>query len=87
MVIFLYNLDIFVWIQHGCLAKTVFALDPSNRIIESLWCKQIHYHNTRKGSLTEDPDKCDCVECTDWSESSLDTHHKVHFHVKVKRYT
>ena len=25
MVIFLYNLDIFVWIQHRCLADTVFT--------------------------------------------------------------
>ena len=24
------NLYIFVWIQHGCLANTLFALDPSN---------------------------------------------------------
>ena len=30
--IFLYYLYIFVWIQHGYLADTVFALDPSNRV-------------------------------------------------------
>ena len=30
MVIFLYNLYIFIWIQHGCLVKMAFALDPSN---------------------------------------------------------
>ena len=34
----LYELDIFVWIQHGCLANTVFTLDPSNRLIKRLWC-------------------------------------------------
>ena len=25
-----YNVYIFVWIQHGCLANTVFTLDPKN---------------------------------------------------------
>ena len=34
MVIFLYNLYIFLWIQHCCLAKTVFALDPINSVIK-----------------------------------------------------
>ena len=34
MVIFLYNLFIFVWIQNGCLPSTVFALDASNSVIE-----------------------------------------------------
>ena len=28
MIIFLYNLYIFVWIQHACLVKIFFALDP-----------------------------------------------------------
>ena len=32
MVIFLYNLYSF-WIQYGCFAKTVYALDPSNGVI------------------------------------------------------
>ena len=38
MVIFLYNLNIFVWIQHDCLANTVFTLDPSNSVTKRLWC-------------------------------------------------
>ena len=35
-IIFLYNLYIFVWIQHSCLAITVSVLDldPSNRVIK-----------------------------------------------------
>ena len=33
---FLYNLHIFVWIQHGYLANTVFALDLSNSVIKRL---------------------------------------------------
>ena len=37
MVIFLYNLYIFVWIQHEYLVKTVFALDPSRSVIKRLW--------------------------------------------------
>ena len=32
MVIFLYNLDIFAWMQHDFLANTVFTLDPSNPV-------------------------------------------------------
>ena len=37
---FVYNLHvyIFVWIQHGCLAKKVLALVPSNNIVKMLWC-------------------------------------------------
>ena len=38
MVIFLYNLFTFVWIQHSYLAKMVFALDPSNSATKRLWC-------------------------------------------------
>ena len=38
MVIFLYKLYFFVWIQHGCLANTGLALDPSNSVIKRLWC-------------------------------------------------
>ena len=33
MVIFLYYLYIFVWIQHGNLANASIALDPSNRLL------------------------------------------------------
>ena len=35
---FLYNLYIFVWIQNGCFANTVFALDPNNSVIKRQWC-------------------------------------------------
>ena len=35
MVIFLYNLYIFVWIQQGCLAIMGFALNPGNSVIKS----------------------------------------------------
>ena len=41
MVIFLYNLYIFVWIEHDCLAYTVFALDLSNCVIKKFWCNNI----------------------------------------------
>ena len=33
---FLYNLDIFVWLLHDCLANTVFILDPSNCVIKGV---------------------------------------------------
>ena len=32
MVIFLYNLYIFVWLQHSCLANTILALDLNNTV-------------------------------------------------------
>ena len=38
LVIFLYNLYIFVWLQHGCLADIVLVLDPSSSVIKWLWC-------------------------------------------------
>ena len=38
MVIFQYNLYIFVWILHGCLTNTVYAMDPNNSVIKRLWC-------------------------------------------------
>ena len=38
MVIFLYNVCIFVWIQQSCLTNTVLALDPSNSVIMRLKC-------------------------------------------------
>ena len=38
MIIFLYDPYIFVWIQHGCLANMVFALNPNNSVIKRLWC-------------------------------------------------
>ena len=38
MVIFLYNLYIFVGIQHACLANAGFGFDPSNNVIKRLWC-------------------------------------------------
>ena len=39
MVIFLYNLDIFVWIPYDYLANSVFTLDPINHIIKGLGIK------------------------------------------------
>ena len=40
MVIFQYNLYIFVWIKHGCLTNTVYAKDPNSSVIKRLWCIQ-----------------------------------------------
>ena len=37
MVIFLYNLFVFVMLQHGSLTKMGFALNPSNKVIKRLW--------------------------------------------------
>ena len=37
MVIFLYSLDIFVWIKLDCLVNKVFTLDPSNHVKMRLW--------------------------------------------------
>ena len=31
-------LYIFVWIYHGCLTNTVYAMDPNNSVIKRLWC-------------------------------------------------
>ena len=41
MFFFLYNLYIFVLIQHSYLANMGFVLDPSNNVIKRLWCN--HY--------------------------------------------
>ena len=41
MVIFQYNLYIFVRIKHGCLTTTVYAMDPNNSVIKRLWCMWI----------------------------------------------
>ena len=38
MVIFQYNLYIFIWIKHSCLTNTVYAMDPNNSVIKRLWC-------------------------------------------------
>ena len=46
MVIFLYYLYIVVWIQHGCLAYMIFALDLSNSVTKRLWC---NYQNSGTG--------------------------------------
>ena len=40
-VCFFYTLYVFVWIQQGCLANTVFALDPSNIVINRVLCIQV----------------------------------------------
>ena len=36
MVIFLYNLYIFVLRQHGCFANKIFTLDPNNSVLKRL---------------------------------------------------
>ena len=41
MIISLYNLCIYVWIKHGCLANMVFVLNPSSNIIKRSWCISI----------------------------------------------
>ena len=41
MVIFQYNIYIFVWILHGCLTNMVYAMDPNNSVIKRLWCNFI----------------------------------------------
>ena len=43
MVIFQYKLYIFVWIYHGCLTNTVYAMDPNNNVIKRLWCINKNY--------------------------------------------
>ena len=30
------QLNIFVWMQHGCLSNMIFALDPSSSVIKGL---------------------------------------------------
>ena len=37
MVIFLYYLDIFVWIQHGCSDDMVFTFVPIHLVMKRLW--------------------------------------------------
>ena len=32
------SMYIFIWIQHGCLANMIFALDPSNSVTKRWWC-------------------------------------------------
>ena len=46
IVIFQYNLYIFVWILHGCLTNTVYAVDPNYSVIKRLWyicCFEMKY--------------------------------------------
>ena len=38
MIIFLYNLCIFIWIQDAYIANLIFVLDPSNSVIKRLCC-------------------------------------------------
>ena len=38
MFIFLYNLYVFVCIQHGYLPNMVLALDSSKSAVKKLWC-------------------------------------------------
>ena len=39
MAIFLYNLYIFVYINHGCLTIILLTLDSCNGVIKRIWCK------------------------------------------------
>ena len=32
------TIELFVWIQDGCLANTIFTLNPSNHVLKRLWC-------------------------------------------------
>ena len=32
-----------IWIQHDCLANTIFALDPSNNVTKRLWNSKKRY--------------------------------------------
>ena len=43
MVIFLYNLFIFVWIQHGYSDDTVFTLVHGSSVIKRFWCINIKF--------------------------------------------
>ena len=43
MVIFQYNIYIFVQIQHGRLTNTVYAMDPHKSVIKRLWCIYAYY--------------------------------------------
>ena len=38
MVIFLYNLNTFIWIQHSCLANMIYAMDLISSVIKRWWC-------------------------------------------------
>ena len=52
MVIFLYNLDIFVRKQHSCLADRVFNLDPSNHYKEIMvYCLSDCFYTSTYGYL------------------------------------
>ena len=59
MVIFQYNLYIFVWIQHGCLTNRVYAMDPNNSVIKRLWCTCIV--NLLSAELAQGVGKVKCM--------------------------
>ena len=52
MVIFQYNLYIFVWIQHGSITNTVYAMDPNNSVIKRLWCTLYEPENNKTYNKT-----------------------------------
>ena len=58
MVIFQYNLYIFVWIQHGCLTSTIFAMDPNNSVIKRLRCTYVVHEESPHNPLLESTSEC-----------------------------
>ena len=38
----------FVWIQHVCVGKMVFALDPSNSVLKRLWFSHIFFFQKKE---------------------------------------
>ena len=65
MIIFLHNVDSFVWIYYTCLINMVFSLDPSNPVIKRLWCiRNIFYFYLRSQYL---PELRDSVHRVFWS--------------------
>ena len=63
MVIFLYNLFIFVWTQHDCLANMVFTWDPSKSVIKKLWCIYISDLTSPSITNTTMEDELTCPVC------------------------
>ena len=52
-IIFLYILNIILWIQHSYLANKVFPLDPSNSFMKRLWCTYNKFFSFIKGKLAK----------------------------------
>ena len=51
MVIFPYNLNVFVWIYHGCFTNMVYVLDPKKRDIMRLWCIGLYVAGLLKSKM------------------------------------